>query len=415
MTATECGPTEDSHTPTISPVHRNVPLLYAYYVLARATQLCAPVVFLYWRQQGLSETEVGFVEGSFALVALVFEIPSGYFADHFGRRASLALAGGLFATSMAAYGFLSGWPMIICGEFSFGAALAFLSGADAAMLYDTLLAQGRAERFRAIWGSILGMSMLAMAVFTAAGGWAADTWAINTPWLIALPIVALTVPAALLMREPPRTRPTEALSHYAQIARLLREVLVEDRELRRVVLSSALLFTAFMGPMIFYQPWFQQAGLELKHFGLIYAAFNLMAAAAAHFAYRIEAYLGRRIDVALYALLAAGHVGMALFVTPWGWVFALLSHQVVRGVYRVSVASRVNALTGSTHRATVLSIQSFIGSAVYALAVLLLGMLADRGGVTAPLWALGVFCVVLAGLVLFIAPRGSLQSPESSP
>lgn len=99
------------------------------------------------RDLGLTDTQMGWVLGSFFLAYALFEIPGGWLADRFGARGTLArivLAWSLFtALSGSAVGFLS----LLTFRFLFGAgeAGAFPSMARVQSAWLPLRARGRAS------------------------------------------------------------------------------------------------------------------------------------------------------------------------------------------------------------------------------------------------------------------------------
>ena len=114
--------------------------LRAVLLLLRAGQrfqLIAPILVPFFAHFGQEMQQIFLLESFYALIILLMEIPSGYFADRYGRVMVLR-AGGLFWS-------LSWLSLIWVQDFSgllgfyvlagFGTSL--LSGADLALLYDT--------------------------------------------------------------------------------------------------------------------------------------------------------------------------------------------------------------------------------------------------------------------------------------
>ena len=50
-----------------------------------------PVIVPFFESKGLSLAEVYYLQAIFAFVVVVFEVPSGYFADVFGRKNALVV------------------------------------------------------------------------------------------------------------------------------------------------------------------------------------------------------------------------------------------------------------------------------------------------------------------------------------
>lgn len=110
--------------------------------------------FIYDQQRGLSVIEIGILESATWIVSALAEIPTGALADHYGRR--LCLASGALLMGLAVFAVtvpgpaLS--PMFIVGAILWPTAYTLVNGADIALLYDSMVADGREPNFRGVLG-----------------------------------------------------------------------------------------------------------------------------------------------------------------------------------------------------------------------------------------------------------------------
>ncbi|MCR4767338.1 MAG: MFS transporter [Saccharofermentans sp.] len=96
---------------------------------------------------GYSLVQVGFAETVFHITSLIAEIPSGMFADVFGRKKSLILSSVMSMLSALVRGFVPGFAAV-CVSVGFSAlSYNFISGSDSALAYDTLLEEGLAGKY----------------------------------------------------------------------------------------------------------------------------------------------------------------------------------------------------------------------------------------------------------------------------
>ena len=96
---------------------------------------------------GYSLIRVGFAETVFHITSLIAEIPSGMFADVFGRKKSLILSCVMSMLSALVRGFVPGFAAV-CVSVGFSAlSYNFISGSDSAIAYDTLLEAGQTDRY----------------------------------------------------------------------------------------------------------------------------------------------------------------------------------------------------------------------------------------------------------------------------
>ena len=96
---------------------------------------------------GYSLIQVGFAETVFHIVSLMAEIPSGMFADVFGRKKSLLLSCIMSMFSSLVRGFVPGFAAV-CISVGFSAlSYNFISGSDSALAYDSLLEEGQESKY----------------------------------------------------------------------------------------------------------------------------------------------------------------------------------------------------------------------------------------------------------------------------
>ncbi|MCX6718781.1 MAG: MFS transporter [Candidatus Taylorbacteria bacterium] len=93
-------------------------------------------------KHGLNLFEVNLVNTSFFITLFVCEIPTGAFADIFGRKASFVLACALISVSMFVYGSSSNLWGFVLAEVICAIGFTFRSGAFQAWLVDSLKHHG---------------------------------------------------------------------------------------------------------------------------------------------------------------------------------------------------------------------------------------------------------------------------------
>ena len=94
-----------------------------------------PIVTLFWKDQiGMSLTDIMILQAIFGLSIVLFQFPSGYFADRVGYRASLLVGAALLIAGWFVYTRGTTFWAIAVAEAVLGTASAFMSGADRALL-----------------------------------------------------------------------------------------------------------------------------------------------------------------------------------------------------------------------------------------------------------------------------------------
>jgi MFS family permease len=99
------------------------------------------------REIGFGVAEIMLLQGVFGLAMVLFEFPSGYLADRIGYRRCLIIAFSLWTVAWPIYGHAQGWLGVASAELLLGVGMAMISGADTALLYESLLARQRQDTF----------------------------------------------------------------------------------------------------------------------------------------------------------------------------------------------------------------------------------------------------------------------------
>ena len=131
-----------------------------------------PIVTLFWKDQiGLSLTEIMWLQAIFGLASVLLEFPSGYVADRVGYRTSLLTGMSLWTVGWVLYATGETFAGIALAETVLGAGHAFVSGADAALLFSSLGAAGEIGTYRRWEGRVRAAGQACEAASAAAGGW----------------------------------------------------------------------------------------------------------------------------------------------------------------------------------------------------------------------------------------------------
>lgn len=376
----------------------NVWKLYLYGFLMELP-LSAPIWVLYLRDaRGLSLTQITLLEVPLFLLITFAEVPTGAVADRFGRKVSLLVGSATLAVAVAVYGIASSFPVLLLSNLAWGLAFSFRSGADTALLYDSLKRAGRKGDFARINGRFWALRSTAMLLGLVLGAPLAA--ATSYPFAIAVGALvhACAFPVALSMREPREARTTAHEPYLRTLASGVSEAWRQP-PLRWLILFSGILTPCAVAPLLlFQQPWLAAHGVGTAELGLWQAPVQTAQILSA---LGVGLVLSRLRERAAYAALPTTVFlcGAVLAgVDCAGSAAAFFGIALVRGLHDPLVESAINRRIESGRRATVLSVHSVAKNAAMACAWPLGGAVADAHGLQA---AFGVFALV--GLVLGFA------------
>lgn len=369
-----------------------------------------PVYAVFFVNRGLLLSELLSLFAVLGGVQTVLEIPSGTLADRWGRKPILVLGALLQGCGYVCIAAGNSFFWYFVGMALAGTALAFISGADAAFIYDSLAAAGRENEFKKIEGQAYMYNLLGWGAGGLLGGYVA-VHSLSMTYILSALTSVLALLCIGLCEEPPHTRGGR------QSLRLLKKALVTtgaNANVRATVILASVVIGLLLVVHKFSQPYLVEAGFPLKSFGYVYFLWLAGAAAAARYSEQIERFLGRQmyfISVPLVAGTAILYMG--LWQNVWGAVLAL-GHQYAWGSLRPQVYQIINGEVDSSMRATVLSMTGFGSSVFYIICVPVFGLVADKYGFAVALQILGPLLAVL-GLIaaIFLLASERKKSPRA--
>ncbi len=375
---------------------RNV-LLYRIHTLFNEPLFWGPILIISLQNLAKMQlSEIYFMESAVLCLCVVLEIPSGALADLIGRKRVIVM-GRIFLLGSAYFFTVMKTPLEAwIGNLLWAVGFALQSGADTALLYDTLASVGREYKFKRIEGQAVGLRLVLMAFCSLATGWLASI-DLRLPLWIGLPFTAIPLFTGLWFTEPASTVRYAADEQLALLKRGLYFV-AHSVEVRWMVGFAALLATTSKVWFFTYNPYFELVGLPLSYYGTVFFALNIVAWISSHYAYRVERALGERGCI-VGAILC---LGVPILIMGWfpilPFAYLVLVQNIVRGFMRPFVGDYLNRHVASNIRATVLSVQSSAASLASILSLALFGLLTDSYGLLHSLLLLGATAIGLGGL-----------------
>ncbi|OUR97372.1 hypothetical protein A9Q84_13690 [Halobacteriovorax marinus] len=379
-------------------LENNIKKFYLHRILS-GMFFAVPIMVLFWQENGLSLTEVMLLQSLFAIVTVVLEIPTGYFADVKGRRKTLFYSAVSTSIAISIYSFAESFLHFAIGEVFFALAVSLSSGTLSALVFDSLQDLGRTHEYPKIWGNSIFYGMISLALSNAVGGFIGE---VNLRYALfaSVPAFLLLIPVALSMEEPRKHKDIVKEGYTQELIRIMKFALVENKKLRWIIIYSGIVYAFNQSALWLYQPYFKLTGLEVAHFGIVFASFQLVSGFSSKYAHSIERKLGQKYSLAmLIILVSASYFLMHHFVYLFSFSFCFIQ-QFVRGFKKAVVNDYINQLATSNIRATILSLESFASRLLYAAIVPVVGWVADIYTLSQALLILGSTALV-SGIVIF--------------
>ncbi len=343
---------------------------------------------------GLTFTETFLLQSLFIFAWAVFEVPTGAFADKFGRKKSIIL--GCFSVSLAAfiYGSVPNIYVFMLGEILWALGLSFISGADEAIIYDTLKTLRRANDSKSVFARYSMVLSLAFIIASPLGSIIAVKFGLNYPMLFTGIPAMFAGFVAMTLKEPKR-KIARTKKNYFAIVRESVSYLRKHPKLRPLVIDSIL-----GGTMLYYILWLYQvmlanSGAEIFQYGWISSAMNIFSIVLLSQLAGLDTFFGKknliRATVFIPGIAFIAGAFTKNLVLTIALVFLIMGF---RGLRQPLFSSYFNAHIPSERRATMLSSISMMGRILAALLNLVVGSMMDWS-VQGTMIAIGAVLVML--------------------
>jgi len=353
-------------------IYNNIYKLYIIKI-AKWFMLIMPIVVLFYENNGLTPFHIFLLQGIYSVAIVVLEIPSGYFADVLGRKKTLIMGSIFGFGGYLVYSFSYGFTGFLIAEIILGMGQSLISGADSALLYDSLIAENRKKDYLKLEGRIISIGNFAEAIAGVAGGLLA-TISYRTPYFGQTLIAFLAIPAAISLIEPQRVNSKTEMK-FTDIVEIFKYTLFDNKALRINIIFSSIIGSATLTMAWFVQLYFEAVNLPVALFGVFWTLLNLTVGITSLIAYKVEAKLGSFKTILLITITVGGcYIVLGSIQAYWAISFLFIFY-MIRGIATPVLKDYINKLTSSDIRATVLSVRNFIIRLLFAAIGPMLGYL----------------------------------------
>ncbi|HEU5226653.1 MAG TPA: MFS transporter [Ktedonobacteraceae bacterium] len=383
-------------------VARNIALLYITNFLSNF-RLNAPILILYLQQQTGSFTAAMSLLSCLMIGASLLDIPTGALADLVGRKTSIVLGWffGLLHLSLMATG--GSYALLLLSMLMASAGMALGSGANTAMLYDSLVELQRESEYKKVSGRVNGLLTLALGI-AALFGSSLATISLSLPFWVQLLPQCLGLLLTFFLAEPAYHKPfltddlnlasgrlhskssrSRMIAHSFQAAK----VILENKQLLLLLLLMSLSFAVGETVAVIIPQWYQ-SNMPLVAIGFAFTGAYVASALGSFCAAKISARFGD-LPILFISILCSFVITMsATFLTgPIAVAFAV-SVTFFYGVRWPILDFLINRQVASSQRATIGSFGGVLQRSSYAIIALAAGILTDKLGV-----AMSMQCLML--------------------
>ncbi len=386
---------------------RNYLILSFLIMLASSFTFATYIPFLVNRAMSLWQINV--INSFFMATIILMEMPTGSFADKFGRNRSITLSCILLSGATLTYFVADSFWLFILAEVIAGLGKTFASGALEAWVVDSLKAAGQYELKEKLFRQESYWSSAGVIIGSLIGSYVGN-YNLAWPWLIAAMLSFGVGLYSLRLREPNLSLEKKLSPGFGEQIKIAWRHGFGNKQIISFMVLGAILALAVQALNMQWTIVFQKDyHLETKYLGWIFIGIALAQAWGGNLSkYSQRFFRDEKKSLAITQIATA--VLVIIITQISGFLATLiffLLHELTRGAFKPLKQNFFNDQLLSETRATVLSLDSMINKVGSLIGLLISGFLANSYSINIAWLASGLF--LLGASLLFFLPKRRLS------
>ena len=377
-----------------------------------------PYLLIFLMGKGISLFQIGILISIREIIINVFEIPSGFIADYFGRKKELYFSFSFYIVSFVFFFFTNSFPIAIFAMVFFGLGEAFRSGTHKAMIYTYLDSRGWQKDKTFVYGRTRSFSLIGSACSSVIGIILILTVpSVNMIFLFSVIPYALDF---LLILSYPKFLDNADKAEKPKIKIMLRNFfagLRKNKMLIRILAEEGIFESTISYIKDLIQPILELiivgtgavilSSLSAEDnlnviLGIVYAVLNLLGSFASRKAYAVKAGKSNLKCLLIIHGLLAVSMGVLAFVSRSS-ILVFIVYLFIYALFNIRkpiFVDEVDEHIEKSERATILSVSSQLKSLLLMIFAPVLGFLADKFGISTIMIILAVLFVITLPLLI---------------
>lgn len=363
------------------------------------------VWMIYLKSQGWTLTQIALLEGFFTICQVVFELPSGLISDRIGHKKALLLGEALCFIYLLTYFVPQIHMLLYLGFMLFALGLALISGTDISLLYENLAPKEK-QNYLKYASSFTAIGVLATAIGNFSGGWIARySWSLL--FILALSVRATTFILCTQLETKNSATSENETKTFKELLAELKTFLLHEKSALPLIATTCFSATAITvsyqyGPLLL-----ADLKLNVSLVSSVFGLLSFLGALAVFSTYRLAKII--KEDTLVWGLQSLSLVLFACFLgQQLGLVLlSLVIVNVVYEIWNVILENKLQALAYANIRATIISVNNLVISALLTSASFLVGALGENFALVKIVSFLDIFLLASALLSFYFYQKFS--------
>lgn len=368
--------------------NKNVYIMYSI-VFLQGLVFYGPIATVYRESRGITLSEIFMIESISWLLAMLLEVPWGWFADRFGYKRTLIISNFIFFISKIVFFKSYSISMFLLERVLLAFSVSGLSGCDTALLYSSIKNKENSEKIFGMYNSFSTVGFLIACI--------ASYFIINISMDLAALITIIPYGIA--------TGVTFFISEHINPSKNRNDILnnlksvFKNKDMLRKLISFALVTLVVQSVTVFLnQGQYVKSGINARYFGLL-LAINQVIRLSASKSYRLSNKYGQvSVIRIMYIMIGVSCLSLVVINNSLLSVILILLISLGSSLINPIIMDMQNKGITTENRATMLSIYSMIISVVTAIINPFIGLCADS---SIELAFVGCFTLCVIAYILF--------------
>ena len=345
-----------------------------------------PLYLLYFEGNGMSVQQISALLAIWSFSVVILEVPTGVLADRWSRRKLIILGSLCKAACYFVWIFSDRFELFAVGFILWGIGGAFISGAEEALLFDSLKQTGQQEEFEVYLGKGRFLSGFGNILAAVSGGFIGTYLGVH--WALYLSVASGLISAGIACLYQEVNYYRDRIRDTQQNKETFREAmgfLIGKKEILLFAVMAVLVIT-MAGVLDEYDAMIATSyGLSMEGVGIWMAVRFILAAIGGYFAHHIRRVtertfrLKRRFaTIALFSiigaasLMAAGLIKSIFVIVCYGFYYLIMS--VTEVLHEDYIQQRIEDEGRSTVHSIISLVNNLYGILCFGILGLVLGV-----------------------------------------
>ena len=386
---------------------------FAFYFFLSRFWVHIPIWVIFFLSKGYTLNQLALINMILWISVIVFEIPTGYIADFFGRKVSLILSYLSQAIGIGLFVIAKSIPLLSVSYVIWGFGITMASGAEDAWVYDEFKEWKIDHRefneatfdgqFHDLMGRYVTIVHISLGSSQVVGGILASIYL----WLPHTIIATINLIVAIFLITIPETRKHYDSQDDQPESTSLKAAFSALKPKYVFALSIiAIIVSSFMDIQYLMQEDFDQHGISLVTIGIYFAVVMYIVSIGSSLS-RKYSNIAKNADF-IIAIVGMSCAFILMSIVPILGVMLLFCLVVLfRGLYIPLMSTQINKHLDSQNRATSLSIISAVTKIVYIIFSVAITYIIDKYGFSLGYFWTGLAMIVICFPALMIIVRSS--------